>query len=107
MEELAALSGDVDALVAVKAHNLSSPHAFLELAGILKHDGRHDEALAWAEKGIAAFRSERLDDLVKFSIDEHLRRGDADGVESLAWQRFVRQPGGDAHLELVRVAKRI
>ncbi len=107
MEELAALSGGVDALVAVKAHNLSSPHAFLELAGILKHHGRHDEALAWAEKGIAAFGSERLDDLVQFSIDEHLRRGDADRVESLAWQRFVRQPGSDAHLELVRVAKRI
>ena len=53
------------------------------------------------------FGSERLDDLVKFSIDEHLRRGDADRVESLAWQRFVRQPGSDAHLELVCVAKRI
>lgn len=107
MEELVALSGDVDALVAVKAHNLSSPHAFLELAGILKHHCRHDEALAWAEKGIAAFGSERLDDLVKFCIDEHLRRGDADSVESLAWQRFVRQPGSDAHFELVHVAKRI
>jgi hypothetical protein len=107
MEELAALSGDVDALVAVKAHNLSSPHAFLELAGILKHHGRHDEALAWAEKGIAAFGSERLDDFVKFCIDEHLRRDDADTVESLAWQRFVRQPGSDAHFELVHVAKRI
>jgi hypothetical protein len=107
MEELAALSGDVDVLVAVKAHNLSSPHAFFELAGILKHHGRHDEALAWAEKGIAAFGSELSDDLVKFSIDEHLRRGDADRVESLAWQRFVRQPGSDAHFELVRVARRI
>ncbi len=107
MEELLALSGDVDALIAVKAHNLSSPHAFLELAGILKHYGRYDEALAWAEKGIDAFGSERLDELVQFSIDEHLRRGDADRVESLAWARFVRQPGSDAHFELVRVAKRI
>lgn len=107
MEELAALSGDVDALVAVKAHNLSSPHAFLELAEILRHHGRHDEALAWAEKGIAAFGSERLDDLVQFSIDEHLRRGDSDRVESLAWARFVRHPGSDAHFELVRLAKRI
>ena len=107
MEELVALSGDVDTLIAVKAHNLSSPHAFLELAGILKHHGRYDEALAWAEKGIAAFGSERLDDLVQFTIDEHLRRGDADRVESLAWARFVRQPGSDAHFELVRVAKRI
>jgi uncharacterized Zn finger protein len=107
MEELVASSGDVDALVAVKARNLSSPHAFLELAGILKHHGLYDEALAWAEKGIAAFGSERLDDLMQFSIDEYLRRGDADRVESLAWARFVRQPGSDAHFELVRVAKRI
>ncbi len=107
MEEVVALSGDVDALVAVKARNLSSPHAFLELAGILKHHGRYDEALVWAEKGIAAFGSERLDDLMKFSIDEHLRRSDADRVESLAWARFVRQPGSDAHFELLRLAKRI
>ena len=102
-----AWSGDLDTLIAVKAHNLSSPRAFLELAEILKHHGRYDEALAWTEKGIAVFGSERLDDLVKFSIDEHLRRGDADRVESLAWARFVRQPGSDAHFELVRVAKRI
>jgi hypothetical protein len=107
MEELVALSGDVNALVAVKARNLSSPHAFLELAGILKHHGRYDEALAWAEKGVTAFGSERLDELVQFSIDEYLRRGDADRVEWLAWARFVRQPGSDAHFELVRVAKRI
>ena len=107
MEELVALSGDVDALVAVKAHNLSSPHAFLELAEVLKHHGRHDDALAWADKGIAAFGNERLDDLVRFCIDEHLRRGDADRVKSLAWQRFARQPGSDAYLELLAVAKRI
>src|SRR5271165_3068365 len=107
MEELVALSGDVNALVAVKARNLSSPHAFLEIARILKYHGRYDEALAWAEKGIAAFGSERVDELVQLLIDEHLRRGDAERVESLAWARFVRQPGSDAHFELLRVAKRI
>ena len=107
MEELVALSGDVDALINVKSRNLSSPHAFLELAEVLKLHGRHDEALAWAEKGIAAFGNERLDDLVKFCIDEHLRRGDADRVEAVAWQRFVRQPGSDAYFELAGVAKRI
>jgi uncharacterized Zn finger protein len=107
MEELVALSGDVDALINVKSRNLSSPHTFLELAEVLKHHGRHDEALAWAENGIAAFGNERLDDLVKFNIDEHLRRGDAERVESLAWQRFVRQPGSDGYFELAGVAKRI
>jgi hypothetical protein len=107
MEELTALSGDVDGLVTVKSRNLSSPHAFLELAKLLQRHGRHDDALKWAVKGIAAFHDERLDDLVKFCIAEHLRRGDVGRVESLAWQRFVRQAGSDAYFELVGVAKRI
>ena len=55
MEELTALSGDIDDPVTVKARNLSSPHAFLEVAGLLQRHGRHDEALEWAENGIAAF----------------------------------------------------
>ena len=107
MEELTALSGDIDGLVAVKARNLSSPRAFLDLAELLQRHGRHDDALRWAEKGIAAFPDERLDDLVKFCIAENLRRGDAGRVESLAWQRFLRQPGSEAYFELVGVAKRI
>jgi hypothetical protein len=107
MEELTALSGDVDGLVTVKARNLSSPHAFLELAELLQRHSRHDDALKWAENGIAAFPDERLDDLVKFCIAEHLRRGDVERVESLAWQRFLRQPGSDAYFELVSVANRI
>ena len=107
MEQLVQTSGDVDALIAVKAHNLSSSHAFMELAELLKAHARYDEALAWAEKGIAAFKGERVDDLVKFCIDEHLRRGNAGPVESLAWPRFARQPGSDAYFELVKVAKQI
>ena len=107
MEELTALSGDIDGLVTVKSRNLSSPHAFLEVAELLQRHGRHDDALKWAENGIAAFPDERLDDLVKFCIAENLRRGDAGRVESLAWQRFLRQPGSEAYFELVGVAKRI
>jgi hypothetical protein len=95
MEELTALSGDIDGLVTVKARNLSSPHAFLEVAEFLQRHGRNDEALKWAENGIAAFPDERLDDLGKFCIVEYLRRGDAQRVESLAWQRFLRQPGSE------------
>jgi hypothetical protein len=107
MEELTALSGDIDGLVTVKARNLASPHAFLEVAELLQRHGRHDDALKWAENGIAAFPDERLDDLVKFCIGETLRRGDAERVESLAWHRFLRQPGSEAYFELVGVAKRI
>jgi len=107
MEDLAQAAGDVDALIAAKSHNLSSPHAFLQLAKVLKEHGRHDEALVCAKRGISSFKGERLDDLVKFCIEAYLHRGDADQVESLAWQRFVQQPGSDAYFELARFAKRI
>ena len=107
MEELTALSGDIDGLVTVKARNLSSPHAFLEMAELLQRHGRHDDAIKWAENGIAAFPGERLEDLVKFCIAEHLRRGDAARVESLAWQRFQRQPGSETYFELLGIANRI
>ena len=107
MEALTEFSGDIDGLVAVMSRNLSNPHAFFELAEVLQQHGRHDDALKWAEKGILAFPKERLDDLVKFCIAEHLRRGDGDRAESLAWQRFVQQPGSDAYFELVGIGKRI
>jgi hypothetical protein len=45
MEELAQTSGDVDALIAVKSHNLSSAHAFLELAEVLRKHRRYDRRL--------------------------------------------------------------
>jgi hypothetical protein len=47
---------------------------------LLRRHERNDEALVWAEKGIAAFGEERLDDLVEFWIHEHLRPGSADSV---------------------------
>jgi uncharacterized Zn finger protein len=107
MEDLARSTGNVDALVRVMSHNLSNPNAFLELAEVLEEAGRHDEALACAEQGIASFSGERLDELVKFCIDEYLRRGNADQVEALAWQAFIERPGSDAYFELSGIAKRI
>ena len=91
MEELAEASGDVDALVTAKSHNLSNPHAFLELAEVLKHHGRHDDALAWAERGIAAFPGERT------------RRSGA-VLHRRASTSRQRRPGGIARLATVRAA---
>lgn len=59
MEALARTSGDVDQLVAVKARDLSSAYHLVEIAEILRDAGRHDEALEWAERGLAAFPDHR------------------------------------------------
>lgn len=105
MEALAAQ--DVDAVAAVKAKDLSSPHRFLALAELYRQHERYDEALAWAEKGVAAFPGERIDNLLTFAIEEYLRRGNDDQVENIAWQRFQLQPGSAAFFQLIEVAARI
>lgn len=97
MEALARLDGDTDALVAVKSRDLSSPYAFLQIAEVLAAAGRHDEALAWAERGRKAFPKNPDSRLVAFLVGAYRRarrRGDA---AALAWEHFAREPGIDAY----------
>ena len=55
METLARQSGDVEALVAVKARDLSNAYTFLQIAEIYREARQADKALDWAERGIKAF----------------------------------------------------
>lgn len=74
MLTLADLSGDVDAVVAVLAHDQSSAYQFVRIAETLQSAQRHDEALEWALKGVSlhGFDDRRLVELV---AEEHLRGG--------------------------------
>jgi len=107
MAELAKRRGDVDALIAIKSRDLSSPVFFLNLAELLKEHQRFDEALNWAEKGIAAFPKDRIDNLLAFAIAEHLRRKNADAAERMAWQRFEQHPNSEAFFQFLDIAKQI
>jgi len=67
MERLAELSGDVDAVVAVKSRDLSMPYDWLEVAEVYAEAGRPGEALDWAGRGVAAFpdhHDPRLDEFL-------------------------------------------
>ncbi|MEX2131122.1 MAG: DUF6880 family protein, partial [Pseudohongiellaceae bacterium] len=55
MQELAGHEKDVNAMVEIKRRDLSVPYRFLEIAQVLQHAGRDDEALSWAEQGIQFF----------------------------------------------------
>jgi hypothetical protein len=52
---LARAGGSVDELVAVLARGLSSPFCFCRIADELDKAGRERKALAWLERGVAAF----------------------------------------------------
>lgn len=93
MEALARVSDDVDTLVAVKARDLSSEYHFVEIAEVLREAGRHDEALEWAERGLAAFPEQTDSRLRELAADEYHRGGRHDDAMALAWAMFSERPG--------------
>jgi uncharacterized Zn finger protein len=53
-EQLAREAGDVDRLVAIKSRDLSSDVGYQQIVEVLVESGRHEEALGWAQRGLAA-----------------------------------------------------
>ncbi|MCB1039231.1 MAG: hypothetical protein KDA94_06840 [Acidimicrobiales bacterium] len=97
METLAEAAGDVDTRVEVMARDLSYPYHYVQIAEVFTEAGRSDDALAWAERGLAAFEDSdhqmrgdsRLDDVVLAGRFQHGRTAEA--VE-LVWKRFTEKP---------------
>jgi hypothetical protein len=90
MEKLAEADGDIEQLVAIKAHDLSSAHRYLEIAEIWAKARRQDKALEWAELGLAAF-PERTDNRLRdFVAAAWLKRGRRD--EALQVDPTLRTP---------------
>jgi hypothetical protein len=73
-EQLAAVSGDIDAHVTVLAEDLRGAHRYSEIVEVLRAAGRDDDAEQWARKGLAeqpsGFQTDRLrDQLVDLLLD--------------------------------------
>jgi len=93
MENIAKLSGDVEALVSVKSLDLSSAWNYLGIAEIYRSHKQHDQALEWAERGIKAFPNKLDDRLRDFLAEEYLRRKRNDEAMRLIWVQFTERPG--------------
>lgn len=92
MEALARTSGDVDALVAIKAKDLSSAYQFLTIAELYRDAERPNDALEWAERGLKAFPKDIDARLLEFLALEYHRRGRTDEAMALAWRQFESRP---------------
>jgi uncharacterized Zn finger protein len=107
MEALARRSGDIEALVAVKARDLSSAWNFLQIAEIYRQANDSDRALQWAERGVAAF-PERTDNRLRdFLIEDYLRRHRGEDALALVWKVFEEDPRLPAYSKLHRVANAV
>lgn len=107
MESLALAAGDVDAVVAVKSRDLSHAYAFYLIAQLYQEAGRHDDALAWAERGLQAFPANTDWRLRYWLVDEYHRRGRHDDAMALIWQAFTEYPELAAYQALQAHAARL
>jgi hypothetical protein len=104
MERLAELDDDVDAVIRIRSKDLSSPYRFLLVAELCEKHGRHDEGLAWAERGLTECGKNVDQRLLDFCIREYLRRGEFLKADAFAWQRFESRPVAEAFAALTDVA---
>jgi uncharacterized Zn finger protein len=104
METLAKVAGSVDELVAIKARDLTYAYHYVEIVELLADAGRTDEALAWAERGIAAFPDGTDVRLRDVAARELHRVGRDDEAMSLVWAEFEDRPTSKSYELLHRHA---
>lgn len=106
MEELAERDQDIDALIAIKARDLSQVHAYSDIAEILFNARRKDEAIGWAERGYKAFPSGRKHSLVEFLIKAYHNVKRHDDAKKLAWKEFSATPSLNSYQTLKQSASK-
>ena len=97
-------SGDVDELIEVRGRDLRAPAGYLEIARALARSGRIDDAIEWAQRGMAEYpdRTWQLPELRDFLAEILRSQGnDAEAVE-LYWQGFETTPSLSSYRQLLK-----
>ncbi|MEU6792032.1 DUF6880 family protein [Nonomuraea wenchangensis] len=107
-EQLAELSGDLDAYVAVLAEDLRSTARFLAVATVLRDHGRAADAEEWARRGLAA---EPVDPVAAWKLRDLLaglllKRGAAGEAVAVRRAAFEHLPDPDRYGKLRETAER-
>lgn len=105
MEDLAEHTGEADLTVQILATDLSHAWQYLRIATVLEEAGRHEQALAWVERGLVAAKgTAAVPRLVDLAVDQCVRLGRLDRAVELRRTAFRARPGLDAFLRLRAVA---
>jgi tetratricopeptide (TPR) repeat protein len=104
LDGFAAGDGDVEARIALRTKDLSSPGRYIHLAEFCLAQGRSDEALRRAEEALWVFEDDRPDQrLVVFTAGLLTDAGRAADAEAVLWRAFEKAPSLDLYRKL-RVA---
>jgi uncharacterized Zn finger protein len=101
LDFFAGRDGDVDARIALRAKNLSSPWSYLQLAEFCLAQGRSEEALRRAEEGLWVFEDDWRDArLVLFTARLLVKVGRKADAEAHLWRAFEKGPTIELYGEL-------
>lgn len=104
LDSFAERQNDVEARIALRAKDLSSPWSYQQLAAFCLEHGRESEALRYAEEGVWVFEDGRPDErLVAFTVGLLEKAGrSAEGV-ALLWRTFEKAPSLELYGRLKRL----
>jgi uncharacterized Zn finger protein len=107
MESLARQRGDVGALVAVMARDLSFAYKYLQIAEVYRTAMRRKDALEWAERGAKAFPDRTDERLMDFLADEYHHVERHDDAMKIIWSTFAATPFLARYVVLEQHAERV
>jgi len=101
LDGFAERDGNVEARIALRARDLSSPWQYQQLAQFCLDEGRPDEALKHAEEGMWIFEDEGLDRGLGIFVCELLsKKGRCNEAVALLWRLFEAHPSLDLYQRL-------
>lgn len=104
MEKLA--EGDVHMKVQVLARDLSDVHRYRVIVHALRDAGSMDEALDWAQQGLAAYPASLDRELCDVVAAHHLRQGEAPKASALRLRQFTQHPTLEVYQALALAARK-
>jgi uncharacterized Zn finger protein len=104
-ERLAVLDGDVDKIIRLLGGNLTSPYQFIRVTEAMVELGRDDDALAWAQRGIAETDGWQVAQLYELAAGVSLRRGSSSEVLRLRWEEHRRMTSSTTYALLREAAE--
>lgn len=104
LDGFAERDGDVEARIALRARDLSSPWRYQQLAQFCLDEGRPDEALKHAEEGMWIFEDEGLDRGLAIFVCELLsKKGRRDEAVALLWRLFESEASLDLYQRIAKL----
>ena len=104
LDYFAERDGDVEARIAIRAKDLSTPWRYQQLAEFCREQGRDDDALRYAEEGLWKVEDDEPDDgLVSIAVELLVKAGRNEDAAAHLWRAFERAPSFEMYQRVCKL----